>query len=117
MRYGIITAYFEEKGFGFIKPDVGQDVFFHVTALGACEEFPQITLGQPVKFELEPKKRTEDDPPADGKDSRRRAKMVELIDKLPGGQLEDDETVRAKRHPKARRKKASWRAQSAHSTT
>lgn len=125
MRYGIVAIFFEDKGFGFIKPDLGDDVFFHVSAIGACEETPKITLGQPVKFELEtraqavkreaanPSFRDQRDKPGGGKPgggkSGRRASLVELIDKLPGGELEDDDTTRPKRHPKARRKKATWR--------
>lgn len=112
MRYGIVAVFFEDKGFGFIKPDAGQDVFFHVSAIGACEECPKITLGQAVKFELEPKRKVDPDAPkpaGDAPENRRRAKLVELIDKLPGGELVDDDTVRPKRHPKARRKKATWR--------
>ena len=54
MRYGTIVQYFTDKGYGFIRPDVGPNIFFHITALGACDPAPQIKLGQPVKFELAP---------------------------------------------------------------
>ncbi len=71
MRYGTIVQYFPDKGYGFIRPDVGPNIFFHVTALGACDPPPQIKLGQPVKFELMPntelparRKPRDDDEPA-----------------------------------------------------
>ena len=54
MRYGTVVQYFPAKGFGFIRPDFGPDIFFHITALGACESQLQIEPGQPVKYELVP---------------------------------------------------------------
>ena len=42
MRYGTVIQYFPAKGFGFIKPDAGPDVYFHITALGACQAEPEI---------------------------------------------------------------------------
>ena len=121
MRYGTVVQFYPARGFGFIRPDVGVDVYFHVTAIGACERAPQIEPGQPVKFELmeelssSRRRRHEDDddeqeskataPPA-----RPRAKLVELIDKMPGAILDESATKKsAARHPNARRKKPTWR--------
>ena len=54
MRYGTIVRWDPQKKFGFIRPDRGPDIFFHITALGACTE-PRIEPGQPVKYEIDPK--------------------------------------------------------------
>jgi cold shock CspA family protein len=116
MRYGTIVQYFPAKRFGFIRPDVGPDIFFHATALGGCEPAPKIVTGQPVKYELvpgtEPKRRRvrpdDDEPPAEP--ARPQAQLVELIDKMPGARLEGSsgKTPRTP-HPRARRKKPTWR--------
>lgn len=116
MRYGTVIQYFPAKGFGFIKPDVGPDIFFHVTAIGACQETPEIKSGQAVKYELvpgtEPKRkrrlRRDDEDDAEGKEPvRPQAKFVELIDRIPGAVLEPP--AEPAHHPKARRKKPTWR--------
>ena len=104
MLYGTVIEFFPEKGFGFIQPDIGADVFFHVTALGACQPLPHIKPGQPVKYELvpgtEPKFRRRsprsDEPPA--KPARPQAQLVELIDKIPGRILEETDKKRKPRH-------------------
>ena len=114
MRYGTIIDYFPDKGFGFIRPDVGPDIYFHVTALGACESQPKISPGQPVKYELlakKPHKLSGRETPAQPRQKERlQAKLVELIDKLPGASLDDvaGSSLPA-RHPRARRKKPDWR--------
>ena len=111
MRYGTVVKFFEDKGFGFIRPDVGQDIFFHVSSLGITGDVPKINAGRAVKFELEPKKRTPPDEERDpnAKPPQRRAKVVELLNKMPGGELTNDGGLQPSRHPKARRKKASWK--------
>jgi cold shock CspA family protein len=118
MRYGTVVEYFAGKGFGFIRPDAGQDVFFHITALGACEKEPIIQPGQPVKYELMPKTETgtgEEGPvsgsgsSAQRKKGQRRARLVELIDRIPGASLEDTPQHRKARHPRSLRKKPTWR--------
>lgn len=116
MRYGTIVRWDDKKKFGFIRPDRGPDVFFHISALGACME-PRIEPGQPVKYEVDPAtlpkrvKKSEIDPekprtppPA------AKAMMVELIDKIPGALLDQvADEARIAHHPKARRKKPTWR--------
>ncbi len=119
MRYGTVVQYFPDKGYGFIRPDLGPHVFFHFTALGGPGAPPQIRLGQPVRFELapaaeEPARRAPrlGKTDAAGAASRLRAvaRVVELIDKIPGGTLEDvARQQRPARHPRARRKKPTWR--------
>jgi cold shock CspA family protein len=111
MRYGTVVQYFPAKGFGFIRPDLGPDVFFHITALGNYESQPPIEPGQPVKYELEarpgPKSRSRED---SAKPRQLRARLVELIDKIPGAILEETaEQGQSARHPRARRKKPGWR--------
>ena len=119
MRYGTVVQYFPAKGFGFIRPDVGPDIFFHITALVLCEPTLQIDPGQPVKFELvpdtEPKsrgrlKRSDEDATKPAQPVRPQAKLVELIDKIPGAILEETaQQQQSAAHPRARKKKPSWR--------
>jgi cold shock CspA family protein len=119
MRYGTIVQYFSDKGYGFIRPDVGPNVFFHITALGACEPPPQIKLGQPVKFELVPdaelqarrqSRRDDEESQKPSPPLRAQAKLVELIAKIPGATLDDvAKKPRSTRHPRARQKKPTWR--------
>lgn len=119
MLYGTVIQFFPQKGFGFIRADFGPDVFFHVSALGACVAQPEIRAGQPVKYELipgtEPKgrrgpRRREGSRPRDAEETGPKAQLVELIERIPGGSLDDqaDETPLV-RHPRARRQKPSWR--------
>ena len=113
MQYGTVIRFFPDKGFGFIQADKGSDIFFHISTIGACMEAPQIEAGQAVKYELESRAEREartdqDDRPSDpSKPIQLRAKMVELIDRIPGGSLEADKP--AVRHEHARRKKPTWR--------
>lgn len=118
MRYGTIVSFFPAKGFGFIRPDSGPDIFFHVTALGVCEPPPQIEPGQPVKYELmsiaERKLQSQPNENENSMNAKKpvrvQAKLVELIDEIPGAIL--DESVEKKqlpRHPRARHRKPTWR--------
>jgi cold shock CspA family protein len=118
MLYGTVVQWQPRKGFGFIRPDRGQDVFFHISALGACQAEPRIEIGQPVQYELEPGTEPKRRPPLrrnfDDKpepQEKPRAKIVELIDKIPGAFLNDqvNEEAKVQHHPKARRKKPTWR--------
>jgi cold shock CspA family protein len=112
------VKWFPQKKFGFIRPDTkGPDIFFHLSALGACRA-PRIELGQPVKYELlegtEPKRRRPSrfDEPAPPKEDEKGpvAKFVELLDRLPGAVADViEETARIAHHPKARQKKPVWR--------
>lgn len=119
MRYGTIVEYFPDKHFGFIRPDAGQDVFFHISVVEAVEPPLQVKIGQPVKYE--PMPRSEAPPSRDpasnqegpvdrGRAKQTRAKLVTLIDKLPGGTLADsDANQKSNRHRRARKKKPTWR--------
>jgi cold shock CspA family protein len=118
MRYGTIIQFFPARRFGFIRPDTGPDIFFHISALGGCEAEPQIKPGQAVKYELvpgtEPKsrrrsRRSDEDAEHPVEPVRPQAKLVELIDKIPGGRLQGTPRKLPPPHPRARRKKPSWR--------
>ena len=114
MRYGTVVQYNAPKGFGFIRPYFGPDVFFHITALGACQPKPIIEPGQPVKYELIPDTELKPRPRRDDSEKqepeRPQAKFVELVDKLPGANLEPHNgKLQSPRHPKARKKKPTWR--------
>jgi CspA family cold shock protein len=101
MRYGVVRKLSFDRGFGFIQQDRGSDVYFHATAV-VDNAFNRIGPDQPVKYELEPRKEGEEP-------GKLRAAKVELIDRIPGGILQDAATVMAKHHPKARQRKPTWR--------
>ena len=49
---GSVVTYFEEKGFGFLRPDNGgRDVFFHISRLSEGQS-TDLTPGAKVLFEL-----------------------------------------------------------------
>jgi cold shock CspA family protein len=103
MNYGIIHRVVFEKGYGFIRPDRGGDIFFHALAV-QDNQFNFIQPDQPVKYELE------EVPFELRRETKPRAKIVILIERIPGGILEQDpETMRAKHHPKSNRRKATWK--------
>ena len=110
MIYGKIVKYVSEKKYGFIECDTGREVFFHISVLDAEDADKEITEGQPVKLEIAPRPRDEDGRPIPfDKLQKPRAKIVKLIDKLPGGISPFDGQERERRHPKARKKKPTWR--------
>lgn len=49
---GIIKTKFEDRGYGFIHGDNGQDFFFHITDLRDGLEFQQLSDGLPVRFKV-----------------------------------------------------------------
>lgn len=99
MPTGFIAKMFSKKGIGFIMPsDGGPDVFFHCSSV-ADEQFDQLAEGQSVSYELEPTEEPNDGP---------RAATVAPTDKIPTGRTAEPNPPVA-RHPKARRRKPSWR--------
>jgi CspA family cold shock protein len=52
MPSGKIKKVVQEKGFGFIQPQSGADVFFHHTSV-ADGSFESMSEGQQVEFEVE----------------------------------------------------------------
>jgi CspA family cold shock protein len=51
MKNGIVKWFNNEKGFGFISVDGGEDVFVHFSALQG-DGFKSLEEGQEVQFEL-----------------------------------------------------------------
>lgn len=49
---GIVKWFNEGKGYGFITPDEGPDVFVHFSAI-MSEGFRTLSEGQKVEFEVE----------------------------------------------------------------
>jgi CspA family cold shock protein len=99
MLLGTIARIVSDKGFGFITPSGrGKDMFFHSTGV-VDEQFDQLRVGQAVSYEIEAPKAAGDRP---------RAINVKPCDaKLLGRTAEDEEP--AKWHPRARRRKPTWR--------
>ena len=52
MTQGRVKWFSDEKGFGFLEKENGQDVFVHHSAI-RMEGFRSITEGQQVEFDLE----------------------------------------------------------------
>ncbi len=52
MAKGTIRQLMRERGYGFITPEEGKDVFFHRTGLQGLE-FDSLAEGQSVEFEIE----------------------------------------------------------------
>ena len=52
MMKGTIKMFNKEKGFGFIRAEDGNDVFFHYSSL-VMDGFKTVEQGKEVSFELE----------------------------------------------------------------
>ncbi len=52
MPIGKIKKLVTDKGFGFIQPENGQDVFFHHTTV-EDRQFDDLTEGQKVEFSVD----------------------------------------------------------------
>ena len=51
MQNGIVKWFNNDKGFGFITVEGGNDIFVHFTAI-QCEGFKTLEEGQNVQFEI-----------------------------------------------------------------
>ncbi|MDD2398474.1 MAG: cold shock domain-containing protein [Bacilli bacterium] len=49
---GNVKMFNKEKGYGFIRTEEGQDVFFHYSSL-VMDGFKTAEVGEPVEFDLE----------------------------------------------------------------
>jgi cold shock CspA family protein len=104
MFYGTIKQIFPNRGFGFIETG-GKDVYFHAAQIGD-DLFQRLTPQQPVTFEYAPRDRDAD---PDNQKGPQAVKM-KLIDRIPGGKLEQDPQHLAPRHhPRAKQRKATWK--------
>ena len=52
MAVGKIKKLVQEKGFGFISAQEGEDVFFHHSAV-ADHQFENLSVGQSVEFQID----------------------------------------------------------------
>mgnify|MGYP000905861168 FL=1 len=52
MKIGTVKWFNNEKGFGFISTEDGEDVFVHYSALEETGEFRTLDEGQAVEFEI-----------------------------------------------------------------
>jgi CspA family cold shock protein len=52
MPSGKIKKLVQEKGFGFISADQGEDVFFHHSAV-SDHGFENLSVGQPVEYQVD----------------------------------------------------------------
>lgn len=104
MLYGVVKKISFERGFGFIQPQGGKDVYFHATVV-QDGKFDHIRPDQPVKYELE---KVDREKQVEGQGPR--AKQVILIDRVPGAILAPPPpSMAAKHHPRARQRKPTWR--------
>jgi CspA family cold shock protein len=99
MPLGFIKKVIAERQFGFISAGLDEpDVYFHASVVEA-EGFDRLKPGQPIEYELD------DDPQRRGQGLRarlvRRCRSDQVIQTGP--------LAPARHHPKARRRKPSWR--------
>ena len=52
MPMGKIKKLVQEKGFGFISPQEGEDVFFHHSSV-ENQQFENLSVGQAVEFQID----------------------------------------------------------------
>jgi cold shock protein len=53
MRTGSIVRLVRDRGFGFIRAEDGQEVFFHATGVTGSTPYDSLTEGQTVTYDVE----------------------------------------------------------------
>jgi CspA family cold shock protein len=53
MRTGSIARLVRDRGFGFIRTDSGQEVFFHASGVAGTTPYDNLNEGQNVSFDVE----------------------------------------------------------------
>jgi cold shock protein len=53
MRTGSIVRLVRDRGFGFIRTDNGQEVFFHATGVTGNTPYDSLNEGQTVSYDVE----------------------------------------------------------------
>lgn len=109
MLYGLIANWYPSKGYGFIQSDTGRKVFFHLSSIVPHPSL-QPCNGGAVRFEVEGLFRDRASAADLENPEAPRAKRVELVEAIPHSiAAVDREKQGPARHPKARRKKPTWR--------
>ena len=49
---GVIKWFNDAKGYGFIQPETGEDVFVHFSALPTTGNYRSVAEGQRVQFDI-----------------------------------------------------------------
>lgn len=50
MEHGTIIRMIRDRGFGYLRTDRGEDLFFHRSAVDGADAFERLTEGQAVEF-------------------------------------------------------------------
>ena len=53
MRTGSIVRLVRDRGFGFIRTEDGQEVFFHATGVTGTTPYDSLNEGQTVSYDVE----------------------------------------------------------------
>lgn len=111
MRIGVVVKVIADKKIGFIRSeDLREDVFFHFSKVTAAEARP-LEEGEEVEYEIDELQRIK-------KSDRFQATVVRRSVRPLSVKINpsDAPKLRAKHHPKALKRRPSWRTNKPHDT-